>query len=102
MGTSVTAYSKFRKVEGGITIFGDNKGALDLAKTTKHHDRTKHIAIRFHFLCEHVKKGTVVFVHVPTTHMWADILTKPLGLIQFKACRHGLGMGDILEEVGLV
>jgi len=60
------------------TIFSDSMGAIDLAKTTKHHDRTKHIDVRHHFLREHVEKGHVAFQHVETEFMWADIMTKAL------------------------
>jgi hypothetical protein len=58
---TVTTFGKYRSSEGGMTIFGDNEAALLLAKTTKHHDRTKHINIRYHFLREHVKAGRIVF-----------------------------------------
>ena len=77
------------------TIFSDSMGAIDLAKTTKHHDRTKHIDVRHHFLREHVEKGHVAFQHVRTEFMWADIMTKALGKIKFMACRDGMGIQEV-------
>ncbi len=77
------------------TIFSDSMGAIDLAKTTKHHDRTKHIDVRHHFLREHVEQGHVAFQHVKTESMWADIMTKALGRIKFIACRDGMGIQEV-------
>ena len=77
------------------TIFSDSMGAIDLAKTTKHHDRTKHIDVRHHFLREHVEQGHVAFQHVKTESMWADIMMKALGRIKFIACRDGLGIQEV-------
>ena len=95
LGIAVTTFGKYKNSDGGMTIFGDNEAALLLAKTTKHHDRTKHINIRYHFLREHVKAGRIVFTHVRTELMWADTLTKPLGTAKFELCRDGLGMEEI-------
>ena len=33
-------------------VFLDNCGAIDLSKDSRHHDRTKHINIQHHFICE--------------------------------------------------
>ena len=32
----------------------DNKSAIELAKNPVHHERSKHIDVRFHFIREHV------------------------------------------------
>jgi hypothetical protein len=41
-------------------------------------DKTKHIDLKFHFLKDHVEKGTVRLMYLPTYQMVADTLTKPL------------------------
>jgi hypothetical protein len=33
-----------------VTIYADNTGAIALAKNLEYHARTKHIAVRYHFL----------------------------------------------------
>ena len=85
----------FEEGSGTMTILSDSMGSIDLAKTTKHHDRTKHIDIRHHFLREHVEKGDVELIHVKTEFMWADTLTKPLGRVKFMACRDGMGLSEV-------
>ena len=90
---SVSVYSKNKK--DMATIFSDSMGAIDLSKTTKHHDRTKHIDVRHHFLREHVENGNVSFQHVGTQSMWADTMTKPLGRVKFIACRDAMGLGEV-------
>jgi hypothetical protein len=90
---SVSVYSKNKR--DMATIFSDSMGAIDLSKTTKHHDRTKHIDVRHHFLREHVENGNVSFQHVGTQSMWADTMTKPLGRVKFIACRDAMGLGEV-------
>jgi len=41
-------------------------------------ERSKHIDVRFHFIRDHVKKGSVELVHVASQDQVADIFTKPL------------------------
>ena len=75
----------------GQLIRIDNQGSMKLAKNPKHHDRTKHIAIRHHFIREAIETGTVTLEHVSSADNVADILTKPLGSILHG--RHMEGMG---------
>ena len=39
------------------TLFSDNQSAIALTKEHQYHARTKHIDIRFHFLCWIVEEG---------------------------------------------
>jgi len=43
-----------------------------------HHRRTKHIEIDIHFVREKVALGHVRVLHVPSSHQFADIMTKGL------------------------
>lgn len=83
-----------------ITIRIDNSGAFDLAHNPKHHERTKHIDIRHHFIREVVTKGLVELVRIPTHEQTADILTKPLTKALFEQCRLRMGIGPIPEHNG--
>ena len=85
----------FKEGNATMTILSDSMGGIDLAKTTKHHDRTKHIDIRHHFLREHIENKNVELIHVKTEFMWADTLTKPLGRIKFMACRDSMGLSEV-------
>jgi hypothetical protein len=61
-----------------VPLFCDNTSAICIAKNPVQHSRTKHIDIRFHFLRDHIEKGTVVLHQIDTEHQLADIFTKPL------------------------
>jgi hypothetical protein len=41
---------------GATVIQVDNKAAIELAKNSVNHERSKHIDIRFHFIRDHVKE----------------------------------------------
>nr|GEX35246.1 retrovirus-related Pol polyprotein from transposon TNT 1-94 [Tanacetum cinerariifolium] len=51
--------------------------------------RTKHIAVRYHFIKEHVEKGTIELYFVKTDYQLADLFTKALPVDQFNylVCR---------------
>ena len=70
----------------------DNTGAIDLATNPKHHDRTKHIDIRYHFIREAIERGLVDLIQIPSTEQMADIFTKPLGWQKFEEHREGMGV----------
>lgn len=60
------------------TLFEDNIGAETLAKAPKMNARTKHIAIKYHFFREAVRKGILRIKRVETKNQLADIFTKPV------------------------
>ncbi|XP_074343064.1 secreted RxLR effector protein 161-like [Apium graveolens] len=51
---------------GPVVIFIDNISAIDLAKNPVFHGRSKHIDIRYHFICECVEKGEIIVQHIRT------------------------------------
>ena len=79
-------------MEGPITIFEDNQGAIELAKNAKYHNRTKHIDICHHFVRERVQSKEVNIVHCSTDEMKADILTKGLPKFNFEKLRSLIGV----------
>jgi hypothetical protein len=56
----------------------DNKSARQLAENPVHHQRSKHIDIKFHWIRDMVSAQTVKLVDVPTEDQRADFLTKTL------------------------
>ena len=62
--------------EKSIKVLVDNEGAINLAANPLSSARTKHIHIRFHFIRELVRTGTIALEHIPTKEQRADILTK--------------------------
>ena len=50
----------------GVTLYADNQGAIALAKNPVHHQRTKHIDIRYHYIRLDVEENTVDLTYIPT------------------------------------
>ena len=61
-----------------IIIHVDNQGAIALAKNPVHHQRSKHIDIRYHFVRQFVQDGTISLQYVESEKNLADMLTKPV------------------------
>nr|GFA58820.1 copia protein [Tanacetum cinerariifolium] len=69
MRTRLTNYGfHFNK----ILIYCDSKSAIAISCNPVQHSRTKHIAVRYHFLKEHVEKGTIELYFVKTDYQLAD------------------------------
>ena len=69
------------------TVFEDNNGALELAKTPRMRPRTKHISLKYHHFRQQVKDGKVKIEAIDTKVQIADIFTKPLPRLQFETLR---------------
>ena len=61
---------------GPTTIYEDNRGAINLADNPIDHPKTKHIAVRYHAIRDHIGNGEIRLEHLPTDKMIADALTK--------------------------
>ena len=67
--------------EGGTLLLLDNQSAIKLAKNPVFHKRSKHIAIKYHFIREKVESKEFNFEFVRTlSTMAADQLTKHVGV----------------------
>jgi hypothetical protein len=73
-------------------ILGDNMGSLALAANPGHHERTKHIDVKYHLIREHLTVGAVTLKHVATQLNAADLLTKALPRDKHNSCMTLLGM----------
>nr|GEX16272.1 ribonuclease H-like domain-containing protein [Tanacetum cinerariifolium] len=58
------------------------------------HSRTKHLAVRYHFIKEHVEKGTIELYFVKTDYQLADIFTKALRTDRFNYLVHRLARAE--------
>ena len=59
-------------------IRGDNNRAIAMAKNPQFHKRAKHIAIKWHWICDLVKQGEIEIELIRDPEQTADILTKAL------------------------
>jgi hypothetical protein len=78
--------------EGPVTIKTDNSGATSLAKDPKHHERTKHIRVRFHKIRELTEHGVTKVEWIPRTENPADLGTKALPRPELEKWRTEIGL----------
>ncbi|GBE86218.1 Retrovirus-related Pol polyprotein from transposon TNT 1-94 [Sparassis crispa] len=84
--------SEIGQVQKGPTpLLIDNQSAIALSKNAAFHERTKHIAVRYHFIREKYDSGEIEPEYVPTRNQVADVLTK--GLPREKHEKFSAGMG---------
>jgi hypothetical protein len=76
------------------TLFSDNQLAITLSKDHQYHARTKHIDIRFHFICWIIEQGSIRLIYCPTNDMIVDTLTKALPLAKVKHFAAELGLSS--------
>nr|GFB53691.1 putative ribonuclease H-like domain-containing protein [Tanacetum cinerariifolium] len=78
-----------------ISIYCDSKYAIAISCNPVQHSRTKHIAVRYHFIKEHVEKDTIELYFVKTDYQLADIFTKALPADRFNYLVRCLGMRSL-------
>ncbi|GJU38956.1 hypothetical protein Tco_1191913 [Tanacetum coccineum] len=75
-----------------IPMYYDSKSAIAISCNPVQHSKTKHIDIRYHFIKEHVEKGTVEIYFVGTEYQLADLFTKALLKERFEYLVHRIVM----------
>ena len=75
-----------------VRVRCDNSSTIKLANNSVFHGRSKHIDVRFHFLRDLTKRGTIAIEYCRTEDQLADVMTKPLNLDQFEKLRGLLGV----------
>nr|GEV54415.1 hypothetical protein [Tanacetum cinerariifolium] len=81
-----------------IPIYCDLKFAIAISCNPVQHSRTKHIAVRYHFIKEHVEKGTIELYFVKTDYQLADLFTKALPADRFNYLLRRLGMRSLSPQ----
>nr|GEW94900.1 hypothetical protein [Tanacetum cinerariifolium] len=81
-----------------ILIYCDSKSAIAISCNPVQHSRTKHIAVRYHFIKEHMEKGTIELYFVKTDYQLADLFTKALQVDRFNYLVHRLGMRSLSPQ----
>jgi hypothetical protein len=87
----------FRPLEHPITLHGDNQSAITLAYSDigQFHAHTKHIDIRYHFICYVIGTNSIRLVYCPTQDMVADVLMKALPSAKAKHFAAALGLCSV-------
>jgi hypothetical protein len=86
----ITSYSS--------TLFIDNTAAERIANNPLQSEKTKHIAIKYHFIRELIEAGVLDTEHVDTVLNVADICTKVLGKRIFQPLSElAMGHGELVR-----
>lgn len=64
--------------QGTVVIHEDNRSTIRMAENPMTTPRSKHIALRYHFIREHVGNGDITLRYIESGEMVADALTKAL------------------------
>jgi hypothetical protein len=70
----------------------DNKSIISLVKNPVHHDRSKHIDVRYHLIREYEQTCYIAVDFIRTEKQLEDILTKPLCKIKFRELCNKIGL----------
>ena len=82
----------FDPIKPPTTLFSDNQSAIALTHDHQYHSCTKHIDVRYHFICWVIERGSMRLIYCPTDDMVADTLTKALPSAKVKHFATGLGL----------
>ncbi|GKF95770.1 ribonuclease H-like domain-containing protein, partial [Tanacetum coccineum] len=74
-------------ISSATLVYCDNVSVVYLSCNPVQHQRTKHIKIDIHFVCDLVAAGQVRVFHVPSRYQFADIFTKGLPSALFEEFR---------------
>nr|GEV30332.1 retrotransposon protein, putative, Ty1-copia subclass [Tanacetum cinerariifolium] len=76
------------KLYNRIPMYCDSKSAIAILCNLVQHSKTKHIDMQYHFIKEHVEKGTVELYFVRTEYQLADLFTKAIPKERFEYLVH--------------
>lgn len=79
-------------IASATVVYCDNISAVYMSSNPVEHQRTKHVEIDIHFVCEKVAIGEVRVLHVPSAQQFADVYTKGLPSTMFLDFRNSLSV----------
>ncbi|GKF36133.1 ribonuclease H-like domain-containing protein, partial [Tanacetum coccineum] len=80
-------------------VYCDNVSAIYMTTNPVQHQRTKHIEIDIHFVCDMVARGQVRVLHVPSRYQYANIFTKGLPSVLFEEFHTSLSVRPSLAQI---
>ncbi|GJT63530.1 putative ribonuclease H-like domain-containing protein [Tanacetum coccineum] len=79
-------------------IYIDNESTICIVKNPVYHSKTKHIAIRHHFIRDAYEKKLIQVLKIHTNDNVADLLTKAFDVSRFQFLVVSIGMFNRLEH----
>ena len=69
-------YKFWELIMRNLSLYCDNKAAIEIAHNLVQHDRTKHVEVDRHFIKENLDRKVIQFLFVRSEDQLADVLTK--------------------------
>ena len=82
-----------------VILYCDNTSAINISKNPMMHAKTKHIAIKYHYVRELVEDKQVKLEYIHTKEQTIDIFTKPLTKDAYEYLRGKLGVIPLTQAV---
>ncbi|KAH9770104.1 hypothetical protein KPL71_012259 [Citrus sinensis] len=74
-----------------VAVYNDSQSAIHLSKNQSHHEKTKHIDVKLHFMRLEVSRGAVKLLKIHTEENPADMLSKVVPTAKFILCMNLAG-----------
>ena len=84
----------FRQVDYDLVpvVYTDSLGVVALSKNLIHHNTSKHIDVRYHFVWDCIISGKIGLKKISTSDNVADGMTKCLSADRFRSLRHQMSV----------
>ena len=82
-----------------VILYCDNTSEINISKNPVMHAKTKHIAIKYHYVRELVEEKQVKMEYIHTKEQIVDIFTKPLPKDAYECHRGKLGVKPLTQVV---
>lgn len=79
-----------------MKIYYDIQSTIYLSRDHLHNERTKHIDVRFHFICDIIEDGDIKLIKVDTKDNPANMLIKVVSNSKHKRCMKLIQVLDIM------
>jgi hypothetical protein len=76
-----------------ITILCENQSCIKMTENPVFHGKSKHIDIRYYYICDIVQRGAIKLQYVSMDEHVVDVLTKPRSHVKFE---------NFLDKIGIV
>ena len=86
----------FSPLNEPTTLYGDNQSAIALVHGRQYHAHTKHIDIRYHFICYIIEAGSIKLIYCPTNEQTMDVLMKALLSVKAKHFASVMGLAQVI------
>ena len=88
-----------KEITNPVILYCDNTSVINISKNPVMHAKTKHIAIKYHYVRELVEDKQVKMEYIHTKEQIAHIFTKPLPKDAYEYLRGKLGVKPLTQSI---